>query len=126
MEDQQNKDLLSIPGLAVLGVLSGALFIAAGQANDQKHLVGFDAQRSLVAHCLPGKAAVFTNGERQAVFFERPNGRVAAQPIFRDPAISRLQCDAVKGEVIVTTARGEERLALAQVRSASHTLAMMP
>ena len=77
------------------------------------HTVGFDADRSLVASCAPGSAAVFTNGERQAVFVQKPDGRVAAQPVFRSEVISGIACDSRRGEIVVTTAHGEERVAVA-------------
>ena len=114
--EQQNE--IPRSGLILLGLGVGGLLLAIA-LTDQKRTVGFDADRSLVASCAPGRAAVFTNGERQAVFVQKPDGRVAAQPVFRGEVISGIACDSQRGEIVVTTAHGEERVAVAAA-SADH------
>ena len=101
-------------GLILLGLGVGGLLLAIA-LTDQKRTVGFDADRSLVANCAPGRAAVFTNGERQAVYLQKPDGRVAAQPVFRSEVISGLECDSRSGEIVVTTPYRKERVAVAAV-----------
>ena len=121
-----SDSLYRATGLTLLGLLAGALFVIVAQTNDQKRIVGFDPERSLTAACAPGAAAFFTNRERLAVFMEKADGRVAAQPVWRGGEISALACDAASGEVVVTTDKGERRLYFAQARGSGQELALTP
>ena len=118
------SSLARATGLTLLGILAGALLAAVAHLNDQKRLVGFVAGESLAAGCGPGRAAFFTNRERLAVFMEKPDGRVAAQPVFRGGEITALRCDAEGGEVVVATRQGERRIAIALARAAAPRLAL--
>lgn len=122
----RSETLFRTIGLALLGGLAGCLFVAIAYLNDQKRVVGFDPERSLVAACGPGAASFFTNRERLAVFMERPDGKVAAQPVYRGGEISGLRCDPREGVVFISGERGERRIALAPARSRSQTLALTP
>lgn len=122
----RSDDYFRVTGYVLLGLLAGALFVAVAFVNDQKRSVGFDPARSLTATCAPGRAAFFTNRERLAVFLEKPDGRVSAQPVWRGGEITALRCDPHSGEVIVTTGRGERRLFIAQARGSGHELALLP
>ena len=118
------SSLARATGLTLLGILAGALLVAVAHFNDQKRLVGYAAGESLSASCAPGRAAFFTNRERLAVFMERPDGRVAAQPVYRGGEITALSCDAERGEVGVATRQGERRVAVALARAAAPRLAL--
>lgn len=122
----ENPNYSALAGYTLLGLLAGVMILAVARGNDQKRLVGYDEARSLVAVCSPTKAAVFTNGERQAVFLEKTDGRVAAQPVFRGATVVDLDCDPYKGEIVVTTARGREHIAIASLRAESRALALTP
>lgn len=115
-----------LTGYTLLGLLVGALFIGVAQVNDQKRVVGYDRGTSLEAHCAPGHAAFFTNRERLAVFMEKADGRVSAQPVFRGGQITGLACDPRSGELIVATEHGERRVYIAQARADGRELALMP
>lgn len=120
------SNLSRLTGYTLLGVLVGVLFVAVAQVNDQKRVVGYDPATSLEARCTPGHAAFFTNRERLAVFMEKPDGRVSAQPVYRGGQITAVACDPRSGELIVATDRGERRVYIAQARADGRELALMP
>lgn len=122
----EHESLFRAVGYSLLSLLAGSFLVIVLHGHDQKRLAGFDAEHSLVATCAPGSAAFFTNRERLAVFMERSDGRVAAQPVWRGGEISSLRCDPASGQVVVGTDKGERRLFIAQARGNSRELALMP
>ena len=122
----ENDSLFRATGLTLLGLLAGALVVVIAQTNDQKRLTGFDPQRSLTATCGPGSAAFYTNRERLAVYMERANGRVTAEPVWRGGEIVSLRCDAASGHAVIGTDKGERRVYVAQARGNPRELALMP
>lgn len=118
--------LLRLAGGILLGVWVGALITVVARSNDQKRIVGFDPVRSLTAACAPGQAALFTNRERLAVYLEKADGRVYAEPIYRGGEVKALACDGRSGEAVVVTDRGARRVQLTAARSDPRMLARLP
>lgn len=122
----RSESLFRTIGLALLGGLAGCLFVAIAYLNDQKRVVGFDPELSLVATCGPGTASFFTNRERLAVYMERADGRVAAQPVYRGGEVTGLHCEPTDGILLIDGERGQRRIALAPARGRAQALALTP
>lgn len=114
-------------GYTLLTLVALLLLVAIARVNDQKRLVGYVAGHSLEASCAPGRAAFFTDGERHAVYLEKPDGRVAAQALWRGGEVLDLSCDPALGQVHIVLAGGERRIAVSAARSAGgRELALFP
>lgn len=118
--------LLRVAGCALLGLWVGALIAVIARNNDQKRIVGFDPGASLTAACAPGQAALFTNRERLAVYLEKADGRVFAEPVYRGGEVKALACDSRTGEAVVVTDRGTRRVQLTAARNDPRVLARLP
>lgn len=113
-------------GLGLTAILAGGLFVAMAWLNEEKRVVGYDAERSLTAACGYGGPRFFTNRERLAVFLQKPGGRVAAEPVFRGGEIVSLRCDRLRGELVIRSERGEKHLALGVFERQPQALALTP
>lgn len=110
-------------GLALLAILGIVLLVAVARATDQRRVVGYDPERSLLAACGAQAPTFFTDRDRLAVYRESAQGRVAAQPVHRGGEITKLECRRAEGLVVIATPRGEHRLRLGP---AAHQLALAP
>lgn len=101
-------------GLILLVVLGIVLLVAVARATDQRRVVGYDPERSLLATCGAQAPTFFTDRDRLAVYRESAEGRVAAQPVHRGGEITGLECRRAERLLIVATRRGEHRLSLGE------------
>ncbi len=108
----------------LLALLAAILLVAIARATDQRRVVGYDSERSLVASCGARAPTFFTDRDRLAVYVESAEGRVAAQPVYRGGEVESLDCRRAEGVLHIASGRGERRLPLAGYRA--HALALAP